>query len=290
MGYRTRFRSIVLSDLHLGAANSRGEELLRFLDQVDPQHVVLAGDVFDRPHLGHLRDVDLRVLEALRQLAMDRHVEWLGGNHDPSKTFFRAVLGIDAKDETTLDLGDGRRYLVYHGHGWDHALTWPKWIIAGADGVYHTSQRIDPSHRLARFLKVNCKLFTKSVGRLRDRAVAVARRRGMDGVILGHCHMSEDVVIDGIHYLNSGCWTEKPASFIGVDLHGRVRREIWTGLHPRNEPARSGRLSIATPRRVARLTRGIGVGAALAGSLLLSAAGTIASFAGAGSTDTGEPA
>jgi UDP-2,3-diacylglucosamine pyrophosphatase LpxH len=285
MGYRTKYRSIVLSDLHLGAANSRGEEVLRFLDHVDPQHLVLAGDVFDRPHLGRLRDTDLRVLEALRQFAMDRHVEWLGGNHDPSKTFFRAVLGIDAKDQTTLELGDGRRYLVYHGHEWDDALSLPKWLISAADGVYGLSQRLDPSHRVARFLKHNCKFFTRSVGRLRDRAVAFARDLGLSGVILGHSHMSEDVLIDGIHYLNSGCWTEKPSSFIGVTLEGQIRRETWgppspTGTH--TQPVR-------ILRRIDHATRRLIVSAAMAGSLLGPVAGSLASAA-ANSTDSGEPA
>lgn len=221
------YATVVISDLHLGAGNSRGEDLLRFLDEIDADHLIVNGDVFDRAHLGRLRDADLRVLEALRQFGLDRRLEWLIGNHDPSPRYFRSVLGIDVQEQTVLEPGDGREYLIYHGHGWDEALTWPKWLIDGADGVYRWSQRIDRSHTLAKFLKHRCKVFVRAVDNLRRRAVLEAGARGLDGVVLGHSHMPCDCVIDGIHYLNAGCWTEQPSGFVGV-RDGVVRQEAYT--------------------------------------------------------------
>jgi UDP-2,3-diacylglucosamine pyrophosphatase LpxH len=220
-----QYDTVILSDLHLGANNARPDDVLRFLDGIDAHRVIVNGDLFDRPHLGRLGAADLRLLNRLRDLGRTTQVDWLIGNHDPSRAFFKSVLGIDAEDEAFVRAGN-RTYLVYHGHGWDEALTWPWWLIAGADGVYRFSQTVDPSHRLARYLKHRCKVFVKAVHNLRDRAIAEARKRGLGGVVLGHSHMSCDTEIDGVHYLNGGCWTEKPASFVGV-RDGVVRQEFY---------------------------------------------------------------
>ncbi|MDW8262722.1 MAG: UDP-2,3-diacylglucosamine diphosphatase, partial [Phycisphaerales bacterium] len=236
------YDTIILSDLHLGACNSRTDDILRFLDGVTCDHLIINGDLFDLPHLGKLRDSDLRVLEALREFSRGARVEYLVGNHDPSAQFFRTVLGIDAKEQTTLVIGR-RKYLVYHGHGWDRALQLPRWIIAGADGCYRLSQRIDRSQRLARFLKRRCKRYVKAVSNLRDRAIAEAQSRGLGGVVLGHCHVPSDQMIDGIHYLNSGCWTEDPASFVGI-RRGQARQEFF---RPVGHRAHRVRISPAPP-------------------------------------------
>jgi UDP-2,3-diacylglucosamine pyrophosphatase LpxH len=257
------YSTVVISDLHLGAGNSCGETLLRFLDWVRADHIVIGGDLFDRPGLGRLRDTDLRVLEALRQFGMDRRLEWLVGNHDPSPRFFRAVLGIEPQDETLIDADNGRRYLVYHGHAWDEALNWPNWLIAGADGFYRFSQWLDPTHSLAKFLKHRCKTFVKAVENLRDRAVEEARRRGLDGVILGHSHMACDRMIDGIHYLNSGCWTEKPAGFVGF-IDGVARQERW-------DPSRRVTVAVGASVRRARVCEAVTASAAATTAALVAA-------------------
>ena len=64
---------------------------------------------------------------------------------------------------------------------------------------------------------------------LQRRAVEEARRRRLDGVIVGHSHVARDVRVDGVHYLNSGCWTEKPASFIGI-RGGDAKHYSWDDL------------------------------------------------------------
>jgi UDP-2,3-diacylglucosamine pyrophosphatase LpxH len=223
-----RFDSVVVSDLHLGAANSRTDAFLSFLDWVQTRQLILGGDVFDTDTLKHLSDKHLRVLDALRIFARDHEVIWLRGNHDPSLQYFRSVLGVSTRDEYILNAG-GNEYLVYHGHEWDGSLKLPSWIIHGADTVYHWSQWIDPSHEMARALKRRCKRFCKAIDRLRAAAVCEAHRRSLFGVILGHTHVARDEMVNGIHYLNSGCWTEKPAGFIGV-RGSTVRQYFWEAI------------------------------------------------------------
>jgi UDP-2,3-diacylglucosamine pyrophosphatase LpxH len=217
-----RFDAIVVSDLHLGAQNSRSEDFLRFLDTIETGHLIVAGDLFEDPWLRGLDRFDVRVLQALREF---ERVEWLCGNHDPPADWFAAVFGVDARNETVVDVA-GRPYLVCHGHQPDTALDLPPVILKTADLIYHTCQWLDRSHRLARQLKRRSKRFTKSLERIRCWALAEATARSFAGVILGHTHSAEDVRLDDVHYLNCGCWTERPCGFVGV-RDGKVRQYFW---------------------------------------------------------------
>ena len=161
-----RFDAVVVSDLHLGARNSRVDDFLRFLDVVETERLILAGDIFDHPNLLGLEKKHMRVLSVLRDLSQFAQVIWLRGNHDPSESWFGGLLGIDPKDETVLDV-NGKQYLVCHGHSHDKALGMPRPILGVADMIYKVSQQIDPSHRFARQLKRKCKRFTHSIEMVR---------------------------------------------------------------------------------------------------------------------------
>ncbi|MGC4004000.1 MAG: metallophosphoesterase family protein [Pirellulales bacterium] len=208
------FDTVVVSDLHLGARNARTTEFLDFLETVQTDRLIVNGDLFQDPRLRGLRTDDVAVLDGLRKFARHADVVFLRGNHDPDASWYEGVLGLPLVDELPIHIGD-RRYLIYHGHGWDRSLELPALVIAMADAFYAGSQWLDPSHRLAKALKRKCKTFCSAVKNLRIEAVRTAQS-GFDGVILGHTHLQEDLYVDETHVLNSGCWTERPCGFIGI--------------------------------------------------------------------------
>ena len=220
------FDTIVISDLHLGARNARHSDLLKFLDAVETDHLILNGDVFEDARLRGLGPADVSVVDALRQYGEHTDLTWLVGNHDPESSWYEGLLGIPVREEVVLDVGESR-YLVCHGHQWDRSLMWPKFIITSAEYVYRGCQIVDKSHRIARYLKRGSKWFVRAVQSLQRRARVAAVRRRLDGVILGHTHVVADLDADGIHYLNSGCWTESPASFVGI-RDGEARAYHWS--------------------------------------------------------------
>lgn len=219
-----RFDTVILSDLHLGARNARTGQILEFLDWVKADRLILAGDVFDTPTLRRLNEGCLRVIDVLGEFSRKHELVWLRGNHDPVEARVPQWNAI-TREEMIVEVG-GRPYYVCHGHTWDRAMELPAWIINGADAIYHLAQRIDPSHRLARRLKRSCKLFCRSVRMIQDRAVAVARQQGLCGVILGHSHVAHNTHVDGVHYLNAGCWTETPSAFVGI-RNGQAHSYYW---------------------------------------------------------------
>lgn len=220
-----RYETVIISDLHLGARNSRTAEVIQFLESLSADRIIVNGDLFDRPDLRGMSDEHYRVLEALRRQGRRRRVDWVLGNHDPTAEWFGEVLQVEAVEETTVETDDGA-YLVCHGHIFDHSLKLPRLIVAGADAVYRFAQRVDASHRLAKRLKHGSKAFCRVVETVRQEALALAANRGFAGVILGHTHLSEDFRRDGVHYVNGGCWTERPSGFVGISK-GRVRRGHW---------------------------------------------------------------
>lgn len=217
--------ALVISDLHLGSDNCQADELVAFLEQVragdrPARRLILNGDVFDSIDFRRLRKPHWKVLSLLRKLSDKVEVTWINGNHDGSAEIVSHLLGVAVADEVVLDTGD-RRVLLLHGHRFDEFLERYPLTTALADGVYRLLQWVDKSHAVARHAKRSSKTFLRCVGRVRDRAVEYARRRGVHAVCCGHTHHPAADAGGPVAYFNSGCWTERPCHFLSIDA-GRV--------------------------------------------------------------------
>ncbi|MFO0898240.1 MAG: metallophosphoesterase family protein [Pirellulales bacterium] len=219
------FDTVLVSDLHLGARNCRSQEFAAFLGWVRTPRLIVNGDLFECKRASGLSTDDVAALKALRSFAREHHVDWLRGNHDPTDDWCAGLVGLEMQPSLLLDVGS-RTYLIEHGDRWDSSLHWPWMLVTAAESVYRWSQRLDRSHRLARRLKRHSKRFSGVIGAMRKGAVAEVQARGLHGVILGHSHVAADERDEGVHYLNCGCWTERPAGFVGV-RRGVARTYVW---------------------------------------------------------------
>jgi UDP-2,3-diacylglucosamine pyrophosphatase LpxH len=238
------FDTVIVSDIHLGADNCQAEQFLEFLGRLRTHTLILAGDVFDCPKFTRLNDLHVEILSMLRSMASGYRVVWVAGNHDPTPGWCRGLMGLGTVEEYVMKAGS-RRYLVSHGHRWDSSLHWPGLLIQAADGLYRVAQRLDRSHSLARWLKRKSKRFCRVVGSMRLGAVNEARNRGLDGVVLGHSHLADDCRIEGVHYVNSGSWTERPCTFVGVRGE-RVSVFQWCSVRS-EEPVAACGLPLVVP-------------------------------------------
>jgi UDP-2,3-diacylglucosamine pyrophosphatase LpxH len=222
-------KTIILSDLHLGARNSRTDLLTELLD-TDFDRLVLNGDVVDSPDLRRFRACDWRVIDGLRAAGRSRELVLLRGNHDVpahgdaarAVTVLTGLLGTEPREEYELDVGGGR-YLVLHGDRFDGTMNLT-WVGDLADLCYRQVQRV--SRPAAHFLKGASKHVCGVVPAVRRGAVAHARQRGFAGVITGHTHFHHDEHIDGLHFLNTGCWVDHPCSYVQVE-GGVARLRHW---------------------------------------------------------------
>ncbi len=221
--------TLIVSDLHLGARNSR-TDLLAGLLEGDFDRLVLNGDTVDSPDLRRFRPCDWRVIDALRGVAHSRELVLVRGNHDVpahgdagrAANLLTGLLGTELRDEYVLEVG-GERYLIVHGDRFDGTMNLT-WVGEAADLVYRGVQRL--SRPAAHFLKAASKHACGVVGAVRQGALAHARQRGFAGVITGHTHFAHDEYIDGIHFLNTGCWVDHPCCYVQAE-GGLVRLRHW---------------------------------------------------------------
>jgi UDP-2,3-diacylglucosamine pyrophosphatase LpxH len=234
-GKRARFacRTAFLSDIHLGTADSKADEVVEFLKHIQCGKLVLNGDIIDgwalkrggRWLAGHSR-VIRRILKMTERDGTE--VIYLRGNHDDIlERFLPLVFGrIRLCKEHIHVTAAGMRYLVVHGDGFDSVSTHHKWLASlgsvGYDFLLHINRfynhyrawRGKEYFSLSKRIKAKVKSAVCFVDRYEELLQDLARHRQCDGIICGHIHTPEDRQVGGIHYLNSGDWVESLTAII----------------------------------------------------------------------------
>ena len=240
-----RFRTIFISDVHLGFKGCRAEFLLDFLRRVECQRIYLVGEIIDMWSLTrsfYWPKAHNDVVQTL--LAKARHgtrVVYVPGNHDrPFRDHDGLVLGnVEIRREAVHETADGRRFLVLHGDEFDGVIRASPWLESLGNRAYAFVLRLNrhvnsvrtrlgyPYWSVAAFLKHKVKNAVAYIANF-ERALAVeARRRGVRGVICGHIHRAEISEIDGITYCNDGDWVESCTALV-EDFQGRLSLLRWT--------------------------------------------------------------
>jgi UDP-2,3-diacylglucosamine pyrophosphatase LpxH len=242
------FRSLWISDVHLGTPGCQAHALLDFLRRTECETLFLVGDIVDGWQLrrnwfwpqAH-NDV---VQKLLRKVRKGTRVIFVPGNHDE---FARRYLGhhfggIEVVQDWTHRTADGRLLWVTHGDLFDGVVQCASWLAHVGDRAYEFTLRLNrhlnslrarmglPYWSLSGYLKHKVKRAVAYVGDFETAVAKEARRRGVDGVVCGHIHRAELREIDGIVYANDGDWVE---SLTALAEHADGRLEIidWSA-HP----------------------------------------------------------
>jgi UDP-2,3-diacylglucosamine pyrophosphatase LpxH len=246
----SRYRSVFISDLHLGTPGCQAGPLLDFLKAHPSDHLYLVGDIIDGWQLrkrwywpqSH-NDV---VQKLLRRARKGCHVVFVPGNHDEFARMFTGLHfgGIEVVHEAVHVTARGQQLWVIHGDQFDGVIQCAKWLAYLGDTLYEWSLRMNrrinqlrgrlglPYWSLSAYLKHKVK---KALNYVTDyeRAVAQeARRRGHHGVVCGHIHRAEVRRIDGVLYCNDGDWVESRTALV-EHYDGRLELVQWhpSGLH-----------------------------------------------------------
>lgn len=247
--HRRSYRSIFISDLHLGTAGCQAGPLLEFLKAHPSDHLYLVGDIIDGWQLrkrwywpqSH-NDV---VQKLLRRARKGCRVVYVPGNHDEFARQFagHSFGGIEVAQEAVHVTATGQRLWIVHGDYFDGVVQCAKWLAHVGDSLYEFTLRLNrhlnhlrgrlglPYWSLSAYLKHKVK---KALNYVTDfeRAVAhEARRRGHHGVVCGHIHRAEMRDIEGVLYCNDGDWVESRTAL--VEHHdGRLELVHWETAAP----------------------------------------------------------
>lgn len=224
--HETRFRTIWLSDIHLGTRGCRAEALLDFLSTHECDFLYLVGDIIDfwrlkrSPYWPQTHsDVVRRVLSMARQGTV---VTFVPGNHDEYvRRFCDMQLGnILVVREAVHRTADGRLLLVLHGDEFDAVTRCHRWIALLGDTGYEVlmvlNRWFNHARRvlgfgywsLAGYVKWKVKRAVMYVGDFETAVAREAARRDMDGIVCGHIHKAELRSIGPVLYCNTGDWVE----------------------------------------------------------------------------------
>jgi UDP-2,3-diacylglucosamine pyrophosphatase LpxH len=242
------YRSIFISDVHLGTKDCKAESLNNFLKNNTCNTLYLVGDIIDgwkiKQNKWRWKQSHTNVIRRiLGHAKRNTRVIYVLGNHDE---FFRPFLqynlnfGMIEMVNQCEHIGtDGKHYLVVHGDLFDGITRLAPWLSILGDRAYDfilsTNSKLNWFlHRigigyfsLSRFLKHRVKKAIDFIFQFEQNLASYCKKRGFDGVICGHIHHAEIKQIDGVMYMNDGDWVESCSAL--VEHHnGQWEIVTWT--------------------------------------------------------------
>jgi UDP-2,3-diacylglucosamine pyrophosphatase LpxH len=261
----TRFRTIWISDIHLGTTGCQAARLLEFLRATDSETLYLVGDVIDGWQLERRWYWDQThnnvVQTVLKKAKKGTEVIFLPGNHDEAMRQFIDLDfgGIRVRDELVHTTAQGKRMLVLHGDRFDGVIACAKWLAYLGDSMYTVILKFNhwynhwrataglPYWSLSQYLKLKVKNAVNYISSFEQALAAEARKKGLDGVICGHIHKPEIRDIEGITYCNDGDWVESLSALVEEDS-GALRIVTWQEIviRAKQNPAHAAREVLVT--------------------------------------------
>lgn len=226
------YRTIWISDIHLGSKGSQSEHLLEFLKYNDSEYLYLVGDIIDGWRLtkkwywpqSH-NDVIQKILRKARK---GTKVFYIPGNHDEgSRSFIGLTFGdIKIRNQAFHLTAKEKKLWVVHGDMFDHVIQHARWLAYIGDSAYTFLLWINkwfndlrrffnlPYWSLSQYLKLKVKKAVSFINAFETLMVKEAHRRGCDGVVCGHIHKSELKEINNLIYANDGDWVESLTALV----------------------------------------------------------------------------
>jgi len=228
------YRSIFISDVHLGTKDSKTDELLEFIRIYECENLFLVGDIIDGWSLkrgwlwkqGH-SDVIQKILRKARK---GTKVFYILGNHDEFvRPFLPVSLGdnIQICNEYEYRAANNKKYLITHGDFFDSVTLTKKWLAVLGDVGYQWLLRLNRGVNifrrvigykrywsLSKFVKDNVKKAISFINDYENVIVEEAKRRDFNGVICGHIHKADIKKIQDIEYINCGDWVESCSAIL----------------------------------------------------------------------------
>lgn len=257
---RYHYRTVWISDLHLGTRSCKGEFLLDFMKTVRCDQLFLVGDIIDLWKARNGWSWSIAQTDVLRRILKlpkkGCRVTFVPGNHDEHFRDFlgHSFAGVEIRDLVEYELADGRKFLVFHGDQFDAFITryrWLsilggqayEWLIALNNCVNWIRKRLGFGYwSLSKFVKDRTKQATMAINNFEQVIAKYARKKGVDGVVCGHIHKPEIKDLDGVIYCNDGDWVENCTALV-EHFDGRLEILDWT-----RERAQEAVLGISEPR------------------------------------------
>lgn len=250
---KRRYRTIWISDAHLGIPESKADVLYDFLRHTESEYLYLVGDMIDcwRLRKGwYWPQIYNNILRTILGKAKNGAVvTYIPGNHDE---VFRDYTGmafgdIQIRQETIHETVDGKRLLVMHGDEFDSIVKHKRWLALVGSAAYEFVLKLNRWFNAARrrlgfqywslsaYLKHRVKNAVQYMDNFEQAVAHEAKRRQLDGLICGHIHNASMTHFGDVVYCNDGDWVESCTAL--VEHHdGTLELINWLDeMHQRQE-------------------------------------------------------
>lgn len=227
-----RYRSIWISDVHLGFRGCRADFLLDFLHSTECEFLYLVGDIVDvwemRRRMFWPQAHNNVIRSILGKAKHGTRVIYVPGNHDE---VMRDFVGLDfgnvsIRADAVHVTADGRRLLVLHGDEFDAVVQCSRLLAMLGNRIYdwllYFNRWLNVFRRrfglsywsLAAYVKHRVKNAMKFISDFEDAVARETRQRNVDGVICGHIHRAEISDRGAVLYCNDGDWVESCTALV----------------------------------------------------------------------------
>jgi UDP-2,3-diacylglucosamine pyrophosphatase LpxH len=243
-----QYKTVIISDVHLGSEGSKAKEVTLFLKSVTCETLIMNGDIIDGWQLkkgGSWKKKHTAFFRTILKMIENQHtkVVYLRGNHDD---FLDQIIPFSLGKSFTIQrdyiLNSGKKsFLITHGDIFDSVTSNMKWLAYLGDVGYtllltfnklynqYRSWRGLEYYSFSQRIKQRVKEAVNYVSDFEEKLVALAKANHCDGIICGHIHKPDIRKIDDIIYMNSGDWVESLTALV-EDHKGN-----WELLHFLNE-------------------------------------------------------
>lgn len=220
------FRTIWISDTHLGGKNLNSKQLYDFLLKTESDYLYLVGDIIDFWQLKKKwfwPEINDRIVKLiLKKAGNGTRVFYIPGNHDGLLRKYTGMnfSGIRICNEIVHETVDGGRFLTLHGDSFDCVVQKSRWLANLGSGLYEfllNLNRVYNKYRKVRgkeyfsistSLKHRCKKVVNYIGSYEEVLAEEVKNNGVDGIICGHIHDASVKTVKSFLYCNSGDWVE----------------------------------------------------------------------------------
>jgi UDP-2,3-diacylglucosamine pyrophosphatase LpxH len=232
---KLHYRTVWISDAHLGTRGCRAQDLARFLKRIRCEHLYLVGDILDLSQLKHRwywpkeqNDVVRRILKMAKR---GTNVVYIPGNHDEAAREYIGMEfgGVRVERDAFHRTAAGAGLYITHGDQFDLIVSeapWLSWLggttynwLVLLNHFYNKFRRLcgRPYWSLARAVKLKVKGACTYFSRYEQALLKETRRRGAQGVVCGHIHKAEARREGDVFYYNCGDWIESCTALVEHD-------------------------------------------------------------------------
>lgn len=222
------YKSIFISDIHLGSSHSKSEHLFKLLESIESEKIFLVGDIINNiPEPQKHPDI-INFIKLINSKPWD--IIYIEGNHEEDKNRLSPVSLSFGKELFPIHnyIYDNGKQKIYIEHGHDFHKTNIINIILQKIAVYlkfrkdkKGKKRVKKGSKRKSFYNKIMKPLAQKVliYSFQSYIVSTTKKRGCSVAICGHFHVPQDKYIKTIRYLNCGDWIEN-SSYIIEDMNG----------------------------------------------------------------------